>query len=172
MSSAYLLLPLLIIRYPFLALLHKKALARAAFFPAREGIETLMYWVYQASTLLMVVYLFFLKIQTSRLWLAVGLPVYGLGVLLLVLSALGFSRAREDGFSQTGLYRFSRNPMYVAYFVYFLGCALLSRSLLFFVLLCVFQLSCHWIILSEERWCRQRYGEAYLLYCQKVRRYC
>ena len=38
-------------------------------------------------------------------------------------------------------------------------------------LVIMFQISAHWIILSEERWCLDRFGEAYEEYMKKVRRY-
>ncbi len=35
----------------------------------------------------------------------------------------------------------------------------------------VFQISAYWIILSEERWCVKKFGEEYINYMNKVRRY-
>lgn len=67
---------------------------------------------------------------------------------------MSFGRPSPGPFREDGLYRFSRNPMYVSYFVYFAGCVLLTRSRLLAALVLLFQLSEHWIILAEERWCR------------------
>ena len=61
--------------------------------------------------------------------------------------------------------------MYVAYFVCFLGMALLARSLPVLGAVLVFQVSAHWIILAEERWCTTAFGSAYRHYMQRVRRY-
>ncbi len=61
--------------------------------------------------------------------------------------------------------------MYVAYFVYFVGCALLTQSMVLLGTVIAFQVSAHWIILSEERWCLERFGEEYQRYSKKVRRY-
>lgn len=68
-------------------------------------------------------------------------------------------------------YRISRNPMYVACFIYFLGCVLLTQSLILLAILIVFQISAHWIIRSEERWCIKKFGEEYKSYMSEVRRY-
>ena len=38
-------------------------------------------------------------------------------------------------------------------------------------LVLVFQGSAHWIILAEERWCQETFGEAYRQYRGRVRRY-
>lgn len=70
-----------------------------------------------------------------------------------------------------GLYRVSRNPMYISYFLYFLGCAILTNSWILLLFLIAFQTSSHWIILSEERWCIENFGDEYIKYMNKVRRY-
>lgn len=86
-------------------------------------------------------------------------------------AVVDFSAPSESGLHKNGLYRFSRNPMYVAYFILFLGCAALTRSLLLLGLVLIFQTAAHWIIRSEERWCAEEFGKEYLQYMQAVRRY-
>lgn len=61
--------------------------------------------------------------------------------------------------------------MYVAYFICFAGMALLTRSFPLLGLVLIFQISAHWIILAEERWCLERFGDAYAQYRKRVRRY-
>ena len=100
-----------------------------------------------------------------------GLAIYLLGLTLCAISMRDFARPDANGMNTKGLYRYSRNPMYVAYFVCFLGMALLTKSLTFFIILIIFQLSGHWIIRSEERWCLTQFDQAYRDYMSKVRRY-
>lgn len=69
------------------------------------------------------------------------------------------------------LYKLSRNPTYVAYFLYFLSIAMMAQSLLYFAFLIAFQVSGHFIILAEERWCLQALGEEFAAYMKSVRRY-
>ena len=61
--------------------------------------------------------------------------------------------------------------MYISYFLYFTGTALLVRSAPFFGLVLVFQTSAHWIILAEERWCLETFGDDFRQYAARVRRY-
>ncbi len=82
-----------------------------------------------------------------------------------------FSAPSQDGLNRDGLYKFSRNPMYVSYFILFTGCAFLTRSLFLFGIILLFQISAHWIILSEERWCLETFGASYKQYMKTVRRY-
>ena len=171
MNGFLLLIPFILIRFGLLNILNKEGLKRAAFFAPLIGREKAAYWFYQISNILIFVYLCFLKITTDPNWFYTGLVIYGLGVLLCLGSVLNFARPAGNGINVKGLYRVSRNPMYVAYFIYFLGCVLLTQSLLLLALLIVFQISAHWIILSEERWCVKKFGEEYINYMNKVRRY-
>lgn len=171
MNGFFLLIPFILIRFGLLRILNKEGLKRAAFFAPLIGKEKAAYWFYQISNILFFVYLFFLKITTDPYWFYAGLVTYGLGVLLCLASVSNFAKPAENGINLKGLYRISRNPMYVAYFIYFLGCVLLTQSLLLLAILMVFQISAHWIILSEERWCLKKFGEEYKNYMNEVRRY-
>jgi len=84
---------------------------------------------------------------------------------------IDFAAPSGEDLNQNGLYRFSRNPMYLSYFLLFMGCALLTHSVLLGGIVIIFQLSSHWIILSEERWCIGKFGDAYRQYMKRVRRY-
>lgn len=171
MNAAFLLSPLFLIRYVLLAFLNKKALIKAAHFPPMQGTEKIMYILYQLSTLAMIVYLFFLKISAEKIFLLVGLIVYILGVILLLLSVIAFASPNGDSVNKSGVYNFSRNPMYVAYFLYFLGCAVLTASIPLLLIILLFQFSAHWVILAEERWCTSHFGLAYTQYASEVNRY-
>lgn len=171
MNGVLLLVPLILIRYGLLWLLNKDALKRAAFFPPLIGKEKVAFFVYQIATILLFLYLCFLKINFDSMWFYPGVVVYGLGVLLFIVSTSNFAKPAKNGINRKGLYLISRNPIYVSYFIYFLGCVLLTRSFILLVLLFVFQVSAHWIILSEERWCVKEFGEEYINYMEKVRRY-
>lgn len=171
MNAFLLVIPFILIRFVLLSIIDKEALKRASFFAPLIGKEKVAYGFYQISTILIFIYLCFLKITTDSFWYYVGLVIYGLGILLCIVSVLNFARPAENGINLKGFYQVSRNPMYVAYFIYFLGCVLLTQSFILSAILIVFQISAHWIILSEERWCINKFGEEYINYMNQVRRY-
>ncbi len=94
-----------------------------------------------------------------------------LGLMLCAVSIIGFSSPSVEGLNTKGIYRFSRHPMYVSYFICFIGCALLTESWIFGGIVLVFQISSHWIVLAEERECEKQFGENYRHYRKEVRRY-
>lgn len=172
MPALTLLIPFICIRFLLLARLNEGAIKRAAHFAPLVGNERIAYWIYQLSTLGILVYLFFLSYQTSQTLLYyLSSFVYLMGMLMLLLSTVSFAYPSYEGLNKKGIYRISRNPMYVSYSFYFIGCALLTQSLGLFLLTVIFHISQHWIILAEERWCAQTFGEEYSEYLIEVRRY-
>ncbi len=171
MNAIITLVPLLIIRFGLLGIIDREALKRAAYFAPLVGGEKIAYLIYQISNILLFVYLCFLRITDNPYWLYTGLVLFILGIFLCVASIINFAKPDKNGINQKGLYRISRNPIYVAYFVYFLSCVILTQSTILLFLLVVYQISAHWIIKSEERWCEEKFGEEYISYKNKVRRY-
>ena len=171
MNAFLLVIPLILIRYGLLSNMNKEALKRAGFFAPLIGREKGAYWVYQIATALILVYMFLLKIRVDSDWFYIGIIIYSLGIILYAVSIINYAKPKISGINVSGLYQVSRNPMYIAYFIYFLGCVFLTHSWILLALLIGFQISAHWIILSEERWCIKEFGEEYIKYMDRVRRY-
>ncbi len=169
MNGFLLLIPFLLIRFGVLSHLDRAAVKRAAFFAPMVEIAPL---IYQLSNAAIFIVLFFLKVPIDFSWqFWSGTLFYLLGMVLCAASVIDFAAPSGVGLNKNGLYRFSRNPMYLSYFLLFMGCALLTHSVLLGGIVIIFQLSSHWIILSEERWCIGKFGDAYRQYMKKVRRY-
>ena len=172
MNGFLLLIPFLLIRFGLLSILDKGSIKRAAHFPPMSGNGILAYWLYQSSNIAIFIYLCFLKVQIELSWrFYAGLMFYVVGLILCAISIINFARPSNGGLNSNGLYRLSRNPMYLSYFIYFVGCVLLTQSCLLCGFVLLFQITSHWIILSEERWCIETFGETYRQYMKKVRRY-
>lgn len=71
-----------------------------------------------------------------------------------------------------GLYRYVRNPMYVAALLVLVGEAILFESVLILVYAAiVFSVFHVWVIFYEEPTLRRKFGESYEKYCLKVSRW-
>jgi protein-S-isoprenylcysteine O-methyltransferase Ste14 len=72
----------------------------------------------------------------------------------------------------SGPYRFSRNPLYVALTVLYVGLALLLNSWWGVVLLVPVLVALHWgVVRREERYLGLKFGDEYAKYRSRVRRY-
>lgn len=171
MNAFLTVIPIILIRYGLLSAISKEGTKRASFFAPLLGKEKVAYWIYQITTVIILLFLLLLKIRTDSIWFYIGLIICTLGIVLYAVSIVNYATPKMNGMNVNGLYRISRNPMYIAYFIYFLGCVLLTHSWILLGLLIVFQISAHWIIISEERWCIKKFGEEYIKYMNRVRRY-
>lgn len=171
MNAAILLIPIIIVRY-FLPWKHnKETLKRTALFAPTVGNEKIAFFIYHMATIFIVVYLFFVRVNPASSVFYPGITFYVLGVGILTVSIVNFSNPSESGINVDGLYSVPRNPMYLAYFLCFIGCALMSQSIILFAAVGLFQAATYWIIVSEERWCIDKFGREYIEYMSKVRRY-
>ena len=107
-------------------------------------------------------------------------------VLILASSALVVAAVREfrragtsenpseptTAIVQSGPYRYSRNPMYVALTILAAGIALVANNLWVGVMLVPALVVMHWgVIFREERYLAAKFGAEYSNYRRKVRRW-
>lgn len=170
LNGFLLVLPMLALRFGVPALVRSEALAALDYFPPLRGSERLALKVYLVTNTFIVFSPLLAHIISGTPWQFIGWISYLLGIVVLSLGLWSFS-VHCDGLIQAGLYRFSRNPIYLGYFLIFIGVALLIGSWFHLVLTLVYQVAVHDLILSEERWCQVTYGQPYLQYLKRVRRY-
>ena len=113
-------------------------------------------------------------------WTAPGLLLLVGGLCITVWHARLF-RLRQtniktfnppDRLVTDGLFRISRNPMYLGFNLTLLGCALLLGSASPFAVVLVFLIiTDRWYIAYEERVMTRTFGEDYRAYCKRVRRW-
>ena len=109
-----------------------------------------------------------------------GVAIVGLALLFACVALLQFLRARThvepwqptSSVIQTGLFRYSRNPIYLAFCIATLGCGLLLNN--WWIVLGVIPLVGLLqvlVIRKEERYLEAKFGETYLEYRRRVRRW-
>jgi protein-S-isoprenylcysteine O-methyltransferase Ste14 len=170
LNGFLLVIPLLALRFGIPALGRRETLAALDHFPLVVGKEKVALKVYLVTNTFLIFSPLLAHIVAGTAWWYVGWTCYALGVIVLGLALWSFSTA-SGALIQSGLYRFSRNPIYVGYFLIFIGVALLIGSWFHLALTLVYQAAVHFLILSEERWCLGTFGKQYLEYQRKVRRY-
>jgi protein-S-isoprenylcysteine O-methyltransferase Ste14 len=110
-------------------------------------------------------------------WIGVGFCLAGL--LLLLWSLISFGQSFRVGIDKdhpeklitTGVFSFSRNPIYVAFAFILLGQFLIFSN---WILLIYFGAAIwlfHRQVMREEDYLKKQYGPEYSEYCNRVRRY-
>lgn len=112
--------------------------------------------------------------------LAVGLPLLLVAFVAIVTPEVSFYRAGTDGrfaaptttIVQHGLFRYSRNPMYVGFVQAYLGTVVIANAPLALVGLPLVILYLRFgVIAREERHLEASFGDEYRAYAAQVRRW-
>lgn len=112
--------------------------------------------------------------------MALGAVLIAASVVLVVAAARELARARTafdvrkptTALVDTGVFRFSRNPVYFSMMLLCLGIALAANSLAMVLLsLPAGRLLCRLVIRPEERYLEEKFGKDYRAYKAAVRRW-
>lgn len=146
--------------------------------PARRSWQSYVFWpLFRAGlglTILDGVISF--ALAPSHDWhVALGLPLAlaALGVTVYGYFDLGIENTygSEDRLVTSGLYRYSRNPQYVASILAFLGLGAAADSA-YVWLLCLLGMGVYLLLpLAEEPWLERVYGASYARYKQRTPRF-
>lgn len=115
----------------------------------------------------------------ERYWIG-GLVAVAAVVLFVVLPFLQFNKSGQDPAPWTptpeivveGMYRFTRNPMYLGMLIFCIGFAIILSDIWILILTPV----CGWLLYNiairhEEAYLEEKFGDSYRAYKQKVRRW-
>jgi len=110
-----------------------------------------------------------------------GFLVFVGGFLIMLICIISFAVKGRGTLSPadptkklvvTGLYRYSRNPMYIGVVMILTGEAIFFQSVSLWIYLLVVIIAFNiFILLHEEPRLQKDFGEEYKKYCQKVRRW-
>jgi protein-S-isoprenylcysteine O-methyltransferase Ste14 len=100
-----------------------------------------------------------------------GIILYILGLAGFVAALLNFKSAPLDQPITSGLYRISRHPQQLMFFVTCIGICIAIGSWLALFIQMVSSVFLHSRILAEEKACLERYGDSYRSYMNRVPRY-
>jgi len=119
--------------------------------------------------LLLIIYSIFLPLKLGTMWFYVGLVIYLLGMLFVLLATFDFSKTSTDKPVTTGVFRYSRNPMYFGFFLIYEGTGIATASWLVMVFaLIIAVLQNYFMIPPEERMCLKKFGESYQAYMDET----
>ncbi|MGB7473939.1 MAG: isoprenylcysteine carboxylmethyltransferase family protein [Trichococcus sp.] len=110
-------------------------------------------------------------------YFGVALSVAGIITLIVAMATLGDSWRggidynQKTGLIMTGVYKYSRNPGFVGFDLFFIGMALLFSNLFNIIFSCMLLFLLHLQILEEEKFLSKAFGKEYTDYQKKTRRY-
>ena len=120
---------------------------------------------------LIIIYTFFVPIIFFTVYFYIGIVIFSLGIISSVYAMWTFSKADLLKPVTTGIYKYSRHPMQVMYYISWIGLGFISSSWIFVIYSFVFMLLAIPSLIAQENDCLERYGEEYLKYIKKTPRF-
>lgn len=142
------IIPMFLLRFLVPYVINPKSLPKLQYFPEVIGNEKLALKIYTITVTFLMFSPIINPIRLNTRVFIYGLTIYSIGLLFNLLSIVSFSK--DERFVCKGIYKLSRNPMYIGYFGIFLGTAIMIDSLLHLVITIVYQVCVHFLIVSEE----------------------
>jgi protein-S-isoprenylcysteine O-methyltransferase Ste14 len=133
--------------------------------------DMVMSWLTQGVWIGATLYSIFVPFITGTPWLWAGLALFAIGLAILVLATFSVAATPEGKPFTSGVYRYSRHPMYLSMIFVYLGVSVAAASWLFgLITLATFFLQRYQMI-KEERYCLEQYGRAYADYLGRTPRW-
>ncbi len=100
-----------------------------------------------------------------------GLIIFILGLVGFVVALFNFKNTPLNKPATDGLYRISRHPQQLMFFVTFIGISIAVSSWIVLLIQLLSSIFLHSRVLAEENACLEKYGETYQDYMNQVPRY-
>ncbi|NIM95417.1 MAG: DUF1295 domain-containing protein [Anaerolineales bacterium] len=113
----------------------------------------------------------FLPLQIGTLWFIFGIAIYSLGMVVMVAALRSFANAEVDEIVTSGIYKYSRHPMYLSLFLGLSGIGLASGSWIFLLISFVIFGIANIIAAHEENYRREKHGVEYYEYSRRTPRW-
>ncbi len=148
--------------------------------PRAAPLDAQAYFFIAVAVMGLLHWLLPLGVFVPRPWNWLGLALFGAGLAVALTGSQAFQRAgtTRDPFVESavlvtgGVYRYSRNPMYLGMVLALLGIGVLLGSLTPLLVVPAFGLLVRWrFIAVEEAMLTATFGQAYTDYQRRVRRW-
>ena len=126
--------------------------------------------IFLVILIMLFIYTIFLPLQLGTAWLYSGLSIFLLGVIIYLSTVAPWANTPIAQPITTGIYRYSRHPMYLSIFVQLIGIGTASASWIFLLVTIALIALSNIAIDPEERGCIEKYGSAYREYMDRTPR--
>lgn len=120
-----------------------------------------------------------MQLISSPLAKVIGVGLSSLGLVVFAMAYVSFGDSWRVGFDEkspgalvtTGVFSFTRNPIYLCLDLWFIGTFLINGTLIFLIFAVLAVAAMHWQIRQEETFLANLYGQPYRDYCARTGRY-
>ncbi|MFC1909863.1 methyltransferase family protein [Chloroflexota bacterium] len=133
--------------------------------------ERIMAFLTQGFWIGASLYSIFVPFRVGTPWLWIGLALFITGLAILILATVSVAGTPADKPFTSGVYRFSRHPMYLSMIFVYLGVSIAAASWLFLLITVITFFLQLYQAKKEERHCCEKFGGAYREYMRRTARW-
>jgi protein-S-isoprenylcysteine O-methyltransferase Ste14 len=165
-GNAWLFMLIYPLQWLVVLLLPKQISQRTSHAPEiiRTRQDRVISFLTQAVWIGATLYSIFIPLQAGTPWFWSGLTLFLAGLAMLVLASVCVARTPANQPFTSGVYRFSRHPMYLSMILVYLGVSAAAVSWVFLLITAGTVVLQRFQMLREEAHCRESFGPAYLSY--------
>ena len=113
----------------------------------------------------------FLPLKLGTVWFYTGLSIYIIGLIIGTIAIANVAATPLGEPFTKGVYRYSRNPMYLSMITIFVGIGMALASWFYLLLSVIFIVMAHFMVVAEERLTLDKLGDAYREYMNRTPRW-
>lgn len=137
----------------------------------KTWFSKIVYWLLFIVFIISFIVTFFLPLRLESPWFLIGIFLFSVGLLLIVFVIKSWITSSSNKPITSGIYQYSRHPMYISFFFSYIGICIATLSLLFLFLTLVHISLTFLQARSEEQFCILTYGLSYQKYMKKTPRW-
>jgi protein-S-isoprenylcysteine O-methyltransferase Ste14 len=116
-------------------------------------------------------YSIFLPFKLGTAWFYIGLFIFLLAIVILITAGINFITTSIDRPVTKGIYGYSRHPLYLSNLLAFIGIGIATASWVILLVAIIFLILVNIVVNSEERYCKEKYGDIYKEYLNRTPRW-
>ncbi|NOZ34249.1 MAG: hypothetical protein GXO80_03005 [Chlorobi bacterium] len=156
----------LLLNFGFIVLFPKYNIKEFITVPQLKGYTILN----KTTFYLMFLSSIFIPLKTENIFFYIGIVIFVIGIFLYAAAMLYFAISEYHLPVTSGIYKFSRHPVYISFFIIISGMLLVTFSGFLFIIAFLHFYSLYFILNEEEKICEKQYGNLYKDYKQKTRK--
>jgi protein-S-isoprenylcysteine O-methyltransferase Ste14 len=130
--------------------------------------EKVLSFIMVSMMFALYIYSIFLPLKLGTIWFYSGLIIYIIGMILIVTTMVNFVTTPRDKPVTKGLYRFSRNPMFIGFYIILIGIGVACASWVYLLGTFIFILIVASLSPLEEKMTLEHYGKPYEEYMKRT----
>lgn len=171
--NAWIFMVWLLIQTLAIRLVNKEVYQRAGYPPDMKlsYASRIANYISTPLWLLSTAYSIFFPFKLGTIWFYAGLIIFLLGLVINIIVTINFATTPKNEPITRGVYSYSRHPGYASLILIYFSVSVASASWIFLLVTIMWAVLLSISVKDEERYCLEKYGEAYRDYMNRTPRW-